>query len=185
MGWTTSQSWRTRHDVIEHRTQNSIWYPDNGKHQRRHTCLAHCVRGNILWTVWETVNIDLLTSNFCKFRYIGCDLIQNFGKEEGHGYKDMCESMGPYYYNCPLSYLKMVPEVANQEWRDAVIKYWAVRHMKLTPGMLVGTSANLFPVVKVIKSGRRPIVEVRSGKQYTVSRSYLTGEVFETWPETA
>lgn len=75
-------------------------------------CLRHCVRGNVLWTVRETQRIDMTT------RFIGCDLMQN--SDIGWGYKPMDESMGPYYYSCPLSYLDMVPFVANGEWRKIV-----------------------------------------------------------------
>jgi hypothetical protein len=35
----------------------------------------------------------------------------------GWGYKDMTESMGPFYYGCPEEYLAMCP-VTNQKWRD-------------------------------------------------------------------
>jgi hypothetical protein len=54
-------------------------------------------------------------------RYIGCDLLR---KHPGHGwgYKDLTESMHPYYYTCPLSYLETVP-VACEEWREQVREY--------------------------------------------------------------
>lgn len=36
---------------------------------------------------------------------IGLDLLQGGGRNQGWGYKDMDESCGPCYYDCPISYL--------------------------------------------------------------------------------
>lgn len=185
MGWTTSWLWQSRRDVIKELTENSIWYPNDGRVQRRHTCLAHCVRGGTLWSVWEVINIDLQTSDFKVRRFIGCDLIRNYGKEEGYGYKDMCESMGPCYYDCPLKYLDMVPEVANEEWRQAVRDHWARYNLKLTVGMIVGLSGCTFPAVKITEVGRKIRCSDRQGFWYTLKRHQLSGQVFETWPEVA
>jgi hypothetical protein len=44
-------------------------------------------------------------------------------------HKPMEESMGPYYYSCPLSYLDLAP-VASWHWRDGVIQYHARRGSK-------------------------------------------------------
>ena len=43
------------------------------------------------------------------------------GSEKGYGwgYKDLAESSYPYYFDVPLSFLKMAP-VANEKWREAV-----------------------------------------------------------------
>ena len=80
-----------------------------------HNTLKHSVRGNQLWTVEEATNKE----TGVKSRIIALYLMS---KDDGNwGYKPLCESMHPYYYNCPLSYLKMVP-VKNQNWRDVVIK---------------------------------------------------------------
>jgi hypothetical protein len=35
------------------------------------------------------------------------------------GYKDMTESMGPYYYKCPIAFLDLAPE-RNAEWRRQI-----------------------------------------------------------------
>lgn len=108
MGWTIGFD-TTRKDVIRQRTQNST-----NRDGTTFTCLRKTTRGNILWTVWEIRLIDGATD-----RYIGCDILGTDG-EGNWGYKDMCESMGPCYYTCPVSYFALVP-VANQEWRDQVM----------------------------------------------------------------
>lgn len=75
------------------------------------TCktIAHRVVGNTLWSVAEKSTGE---------RFILCDLLEGSG--QGWGYKSMDESVHPYYYDCPIDFLDMVPEVACQEWRDKV-----------------------------------------------------------------
>lgn len=86
-------------------------------------CIRHCYRGSvyngILWSVWE------YTGNTDKpgYRFIRCDLMRYSRHDNGWGYKDMTESMHPYYYSCPLSYLNLAPE-ENREWREGVREYW-------------------------------------------------------------
>jgi hypothetical protein len=47
--------------------------------------------------------------------------LSSFGKNE-YGYKELCESVHPYHYNCPLKFLKEAT-VTCQEWRDNVVKF--------------------------------------------------------------
>lgn len=117
MGWTTSKYWQTRQDLIQHLTKPT----DTAKP------LKHCIRGSNLWVVWE-VSRNL---NPTPYRYIALYLLRNFGKGEGHGYKDLDESEHPFQYNCPLGYLSLVPEVSSQTWRDAVERYHKQRKESL------------------------------------------------------
>jgi len=116
MGWLYTDG-QTRRELIESRTKG--WKSKSGSA----TCIAHCTRGNVLWAVWEIYR----QSTGAFERLITCDLMQNYG---GWGYKDMDESMHPFYYSCPLKYLKMVPEVQSQAWRNGVKKYHAKRKLK-------------------------------------------------------
>jgi hypothetical protein len=97
MGWTITPG-ASRRDIISARIRD-----EESDRQRRH-CLAHAVRGNVLWTVWE---ITRLPGNETD-RYIGCDLLGTDG-EKNWGYKDLEESMGPCQVNCPLKFLSLVP----------------------------------------------------------------------------
>jgi len=49
------------------------------------------------------------------------------------GYKDMCESTGPGYYDCPLALLELAP-VKDPEWREAVRAEAARRKTTFTKG---------------------------------------------------
>ena len=58
-------------------------------------------------------------------RWIGCDLLRS-QRGFGWGYKDMDESMGPYFYSCPLKYFDLVPIEkfgGHAEWRATVRRY--------------------------------------------------------------
>jgi len=108
MGWlfTVGQS---RKELIQARITG--WKNQEGNSR----CLAHCTRGNVLWSVWEVY----LQSTGQIRHFIACDLMQKSG---GWGYKDLSEIEHPMYFSCPLKYLKMVP-VACQVWRNGV-KEW-------------------------------------------------------------
>jgi hypothetical protein len=191
MGWLFSSHWQDRKQLIAERTTNER------NEKRSMTCLAHCLRGNVLWIVWEveltepemTARQLQNEENRSKgrperpfkevSRYIGCDLLQNGGKEEGWGYKDMDESYQPFYYTCPIKYLDMVPDVTSQAWRDIVIERHRVKTMKLTPGTIVGLKNCELDAVKVISE---KTCESRTGTRYSLKRRQLSGEVFDTWP---
>lgn len=90
--------------------------------------IAHALRGNVLWSVAEVtaraegVHRDLAPGQ--SLRYIRCDLLERSGNQ--WGYKPLDESMHPYYYSCPLSYLDLAPE-QSADWRAGVRAYHARR----------------------------------------------------------
>lgn len=99
-------------------------------------CLAHCYRGGafsgVLWTAWERTFVKDGTEAEPTERWIGCDLLR-YQKDFGWGFKDMEESMHPYYYSCPLKYLSLVPidqYGGNAEWRENVQRYHARQQAK-------------------------------------------------------
>jgi hypothetical protein len=90
--------------------------------------LAHCTRGNVLWSVREFIGNDGTT-----LRWIGCDLLTR--SKDGWGYKPMDESMGPCYYTVPLSYFDLAPNPEGKwaiEWRDKVRAAYAAKKAKAT-----------------------------------------------------
>jgi hypothetical protein len=127
MGWLF-KSGCSRRELIEERTKD--WERTNPEGMVvKTTCLAHCFRGGtfsgVLWIVWGrsfTKNgVEVQPSE----RWIGCDLLRS-QKDFGWGYKDLDESMGPYYFSCPLKYLELVPIEkfgGHAEWRATVRRY--------------------------------------------------------------
>jgi len=159
MGWTITPGAKRR-DVIAGRTAN---YEDTSQ---RRECLAHAVRGTILWTVWEiTSKGDGRTQ-----RYIGCDILGTDG-EGSYGYKDECESVGPIYYSCTLKFLKMVPEVACAGWRQKVLEYHARTGQKIVVGQTLKLVNASIPSVTV--TSVRPLKGTYLGTTYRIPRRFL------------
>lgn len=132
MGWSYCEAWTLKSLIAE---RSKGWTNPNGADGMTvtSTCLAKCFRGNpafagTLWGVWEQT---FTNPDGSKARppqcFITCDLLRCHRGE--WGYKDMDESCGPHYFNCPEKYLKMVP-VANAEWREGVAEYHRRRREK-------------------------------------------------------
>ncbi len=109
MGWTSSTQWPNQSSMIKY-----LISEERSGGKLKH--IAHQCKGNILWTVWKHEESGK--------SWIECDLIRKFGYEE-YGYKDMEESMHPYFYNCPLSYLEMANDGIHPVWREMVKAHWA------------------------------------------------------------
>ena len=98
--------------------------------------IAHALRGNVLWSVVELtakvegVHRDLAPGQ--SLRYIRCDLLECSSGQ--WGYKGMDESMSPYYYSCPLSYLAMAKELS-PSWRALVLAYHVRRRQPVAPSL--------------------------------------------------
>ena len=83
----------------------------------------------------EGVHRDLAPGQ--SLRYIRCDLLERSGGQ--WGYKPLDESMHPYYYTCPLSYLDLAPE-QSADWRAGVRAFHTRRRI---PTASAGTAAVL------------------------------------------
>lgn len=115
MGWYFSR--QTRDQLIRELIQ------PHESDRARSEVIAHALRGNVLWSVVRVTVThsglgDLTQSEPATF--IRCDLLRGSGNEWGH--KPLDESMHPYYYSCPLTYLEMAP-VKSKEWREGVRAY--------------------------------------------------------------
>ncbi len=116
MGWL---SWNcTRRQMIEHLTKNRN-YDSGGSCET----LRHCMRGNNLWAKMKHTDKDgNVTTFICLF------LLRRVSASEW-AYKDIDETAGPGYANCPLSYLDGLSEPTGyaKDFRERVKKYWADR----------------------------------------------------------
>lgn len=132
MGWDFTQG-ASKKNIIDQIIRSS----GGGGH-----CIAHCVRGNCLWTVFEESEGEPDT----RLRQIVLFLL---GASKGDwGYKDMTESMHPYYYSCPLKYLDMVKQPTGEDsarWRENVRALAARKAVKLA----VGSKVKLIPNCRV------------------------------------
>lgn len=163
MGW--SVGWSKR-DLVNHLNDQG-----GAKHWGdNYTVIANCVRGNCHWQVMEHRGGK---------RFIALNLLQSFDGE--WGYKDMDESMGPNYYNCPLSYLDLAPETEDmgqyaKNWRQKVREYHAKRKpsQKLAVGQEWALQNTRYPItVRLTKL--KPLLgrDVGTNKLYRVPRRCL------------
>lgn len=125
MGWYYPHG-VNRKELIAQRVES--WERDTGEMLVTSTCLKHCYRGGVfsgvLWSVWERTFTKDGKEVQPPQRWIGVDLLHCYQGE--WGYKPLEESMGPYYFSCPLSYLDLVPldrYGGNPEWREAVVEH--------------------------------------------------------------
>lgn len=108
MGYTENCHPCSKTDFIAERTR--AW--DNSSHSGR--TIKHSLRGGCLWKMCETTEKATgKTERFIALDLIGC-------RNGCWGYKDICESMGPYETNCPLTWFAEVPDPdPTGSWRAA------------------------------------------------------------------
>lgn len=127
----------------------------------------HCCVGNVLWSVVKLNSGE---------KFIACIIMAGRNGHMGWGYKDMCESMGPCYHSCPLSYLDMVPEPKSEYaagWRDKVREY----HRKFTVGARYKLR-NCRNVTEVTITSTRPMRGVgNDGVTYRLKRNIMGEQI--------
>jgi hypothetical protein len=130
MGWTFMPKGWTKVDLIKDLTRDWIDTKEDGSKVKT-GCLAKRCVGDELWTVWEkkTLGPGPKFAQATVDRYIILFLLEH---SDSWGYKAMDESVHPYFYGCPISYLKKAPHVRNQEWRDEVQAQHERRKPKLS-----------------------------------------------------
>ena len=80
--------------------------------KREYQTIKACVRGNVMYAIVRGSTHPTV---------IGVFLLSKAGGD--WGYKPMDESVGPFYWNCPLAYLNEVPdprEGYSTKWRENV-----------------------------------------------------------------
>lgn len=106
--------------------------------------LGHSLRGNQLWVLVQPQQEDPFIGLLLLECHDGC-----------WGYKDMDESMGPYYYDCPLGFLERAPEPpycpidghlgSRRTWRDHVRDHHAAIAQRRKSRPKVGDRIELPP----------------------------------------
>ncbi len=164
MGWLFTHN-QSKRELIAR-----LAAPESNKRRRWHT-LAHCLRGNRLWAVVEVVGEQETRLE----RYIACYLLAYDKSCRGWGYKDMDESLHPFYYDCPLGYLAMA-SIACEAWREQVRAYYARLRRPFEVGQKVTLVRSRLPWVRI--TSLRPLRGEHGGVVYRLPRALL-GEVIE------
>jgi hypothetical protein len=109
--------WKTRDEIVAYATSQDFW-------SKGVVILATRVVGSHVWQA-----IQLQDGR----RMVSLVLILHGGGE--WGYKGMDETMGPVYYDCPLSLLELVGDPIGSyavAWREKVRAYHAAKKAKRT-----------------------------------------------------
>lgn len=119
MGWLFSTRWPTKSAIIQHLTETRSWESAKGLMVTRET-LAKCVRGNVLYAAHRGHRSDGVEERYICVYLLGAD------GDNGWGYKDMDESMGPCEAKCPPKYFDLVGPPPNDyaaAWREKCRAY--------------------------------------------------------------
>lgn len=169
MGWL--YGWADKQSLIDHLSETQ----ENDS--RKWEMLKHTVRGN---TYWGVVQITKKSEGVIVKHIICCRLSSSGEKNDPYrwGYKDMDESMGPCYYDCPLSYLDIVNE-ENADWRQKVREYHArksqIRNRKIEVGKtyeLIGCSIPHITICSV-----KPLRGHYNGIRYRLHKTRIGDEL--------
>jgi len=178
MGWLFTKG-QSRAALIERRIHSE----DN--EAASYSTIAHCTKGNVLWTVREVIHKQATGNRIpdTAHRYIGCDLMA-CQRGFGWGYKDMDESVHPYYYTCPLSFLDMAPKTC-PDWRALVREY----HARMSREIRIGDIWSLQPgytVRQVEIVSIKPLHGIGrpDGRRYRLRRSVLADRLDNAPDET-
>jgi hypothetical protein len=161
MGWTFKRG-HSKKDIIEGRLKE--WRTD----KCQGTCLAHALKENVLWAVWELRYGDGRTR-----RFIACYLLAKDGNF-GWGYKDVEESSAPPFYHCPLSFLHMVPPV-NPRWREKVRQFHRKQRRRFYIGQVISLQASLIPSATITRV--KPLLGEYKGKIYLIPRQSVAESI--------
>lgn len=161
MGYTFCESWTTANKVVESCVT---------EYKAVSRYLTHKKVGNCLWMVIK----DVKTGKLVIVLYL---LSKSGGK---WGYKDMSESVFPYYYSCPLEYLDMCGETC-AEWR-AEVRKWHARQAKikqLRQATKVGDIVNLrgCKIPNAVVQSLKPFTGSYGGKLYRLNWDIISVEV--------
>lgn len=132
------------------------------------TLLQACTKGNHHWYLAKTGDTI----------WIGLDLMQGGGRNQGWGYKDMDETVGPYQTDCPISYInKASPtehEYANA-WRKKVCEHHATRKARpaYASSMRVELNNVVYTLIEPYAPRRGWIVKDSHGNTYRMRARQL------------
>lgn len=193
MGWTFTPRF-TKADLVKERTDRTIKrYTSADGAAMEWEVLEHSLRGNHLWKVVRYKKNDK------EELFIALDLLA-YSKKDGAGYKDMEEESGPYYYDCPLKFLGMVPEKPRTEqqiewdnkehnglsWRDRVrafhagklekakIEYKEDQRWELKEGLTATRSGTALHTVRISSVHRASVWgQCNDGREYSIPKKWL------------
>ena len=142
MGWDSSTAWNTKAKAkayLDDSIKRSGWTIHDTKASR-----------DGQWYLIERQGEMII--------YLG---LMKKGRGE-YAIKTISESMGPYYFDCPLKWLDLAP-VASQEWRDKVKELHQRKALKLEIGLTFELYGKRYKVDRYSEIRKRWMVKDESG----------------------
>jgi len=170
MGW--EYAWNSRKELIAHLCDEQTGY-------RTLARKATSERGqSVLWAVHE---LGPEHEDNPGLRFIVCYLIGHDRRHGLYGYKELGETMGPFYYSCPLSFLEMAPEPEGEnvkEWRECVRKYHAdmAERARRLKALKIGDTVELLDSCtpsEVVLTSLKPLRGWHERQVYSISKWHL------------
>lgn len=155
----------------------------------RFECIKKSMRGRQLWTVWERTNMKSgeVARTICLFLFSSFVEYDISGKNTVYGYKSMQESSHPFYYDCPVSFLKMTTEGENPAWREEVLarvnRRKEVNNIVKTiqKGQYITLVGSKIPFVEVYYANGKTIIGQYGGTKYRIPKGMIGQQVTHTW----
>jgi hypothetical protein len=172
MGWLISHDLTKKEQVAE---LVKGW--SNAEAGTGTRCLDYSVRGNTLFAVMEPIVGGTPQPDD---RWIMVCLLRK-DRGYGWGYRDLDESMGPFNYNCPMKFLRMVPKVTCEEWREGVRQWHANRAKVSSIPVSVGSVVKFKQGLKVLGEsldGQEGKVLAKQGRGYLVQLGYSSVKIY-------
>lgn len=164
MGWLFEHHDRGREAFLKRLTDKTHFGED-------YTPIKSRVVGN---HVWQAVRYDPVGEVFIYLHLIAKQ------RNGGWGYKGMSEDMGPYFYDCPLSLLKLCtgPDTSgSKEWREKVRAYHAAKKAMPKPetGLVVKSGSYTYQLLEKLAPRRGwRVKEVDTGATYRMPAAQLS-----------
>lgn len=138
------------------------------------TLLQSCIKGSRHWYLAKTGHTV----------WIGLDLMAGGGKNQGWGYKDMDETVGPGYYDCPITYLDKAsaPTGYAIEWRQKVREHHAAMSARPSyeTGLVVTYAGVDYRLLR--QAGKRrgwEVARLVDGMQFRMSAKQLANSIIK------
>ena len=164
MGWLFFHNVRSRSELVK-------LLRDEANKTPGFEILKSSVTGNHMWSLLQITGKDGK-----QVRLVTLDLLSKQGDQWGH--KALDESVGPYYYDCPLAYLEHLTEPVNENaavWRAKVRMHWEQRKQLPRPcaGMVVTVGGTEYRLIRQLHR-RGWTAALAAGGEFDAYRIKLT-----------
>jgi hypothetical protein len=111
--------------------------------------------------------------------FVTADVVLISHKDGTTHYTEMNIGRVPYYYHCPLEWLKLISQKEDDSilnWKDSVRKYWAKKKIEIVPGMKLNFQNNSYIVIEKYTS-HFWTVQRQDGKRFKMKNQFVKDSI--------